>query len=99
MSTQEPSEPGTDPEVAAVSDRRMVLIIGQVLVEEGEKARTEGGQMLAWQLGSRDALAKHPGHALAGCVTMLRGQHSSPKDLVAFAAACSRGCDRPSGRR
>jgi len=83
MSTGNPSMPETDPEITAVSDRLMVLL-GQVLVEEGEKARTEGGRMLAWQFGALDALIKHLAHALAGCVTMLRGQNPSPKDFVVF---------------
>jgi len=83
MSTKESLKPGTDPEVTAVSDRLMVLI-GQVLVEEGEKARTEGNKMLAWQFGSLDALIKHLSHALAGCVTLLRGQTLSPRDFVVF---------------
>jgi hypothetical protein len=74
---------GTDPEITAVSDRLMVLI-GQVLVEEVEKAQAEGKKMLAWQFGSLDALIKHASHALAGCVTMLRGQELSPKDFVVF---------------
>lgn len=71
----------TDPEVRAVSDRLMVLI-GQVLVEEVEKAETEGKNMLAWQFGSLDVMTKHLSHALAGCVTMLRGLNLSQKDFV-----------------
>lgn len=74
---------GTDPEITAVSDRLMVLI-GQVLVEEVERAQAEGKKMLAWQFGSLDALIKHLAHALAGCVTMLRGQELSPKDFVVY---------------
>ncbi len=72
---------GTDPEITAVSDRLMVLI-GQVLVEEAEKAHADGQKMLAWQFGSLDALIKHLSHSLAGCVTMLRGQELDPKDFV-----------------
>ena len=83
MSNKESLKPGTDPEITAVSDRLMVLI-GQVLVEEGEKARTDGNKMLAWQFGSLDALIKHLSHALAGCVTMLRGQDLNPEDFVVF---------------
>jgi len=74
---------GTDPEITAVSDRLMVLI-GQVLVEEVEKAQTEGKDMLTWQFGSLDAMTKHLSHSLAGCVTMLRGQNLNPKDFVIF---------------
>jgi hypothetical protein len=83
MSEKESLKPGKEPEIAAVSDRLMVLI-GQVLVEEAEKAQAEGKKMLAWQFGSLDALIKHLSHALAGCVTMLRGQSLSPKDFVVF---------------
>jgi hypothetical protein len=73
----------TDPEVIAVSDRLMVLI-GQVIVEELEKTQAEGKNMLAWQFGSLDAMTKHLSHALAGCVTMLRGQNLNAKDFVVF---------------
>jgi hypothetical protein len=40
--------------------------------------------MLAWQFGSLDAMTKHLSHALAGCVTMVRGQALDPKDFVVF---------------
>ena len=83
MSHKEPQTHGTDPEIGAVSDRLMVLI-GQVLVEEVEKAQTEGRNMLAWQFGSLDAMTKHLSHALTGCVTMLRGLNLSQKDFVVF---------------
>ncbi len=76
-------QPGTAPEIIAVSDRLMVLI-GQVVVEELEKVQAEGANMLAWQFGSLDAMTKHLSHALAGCVTMLQGISASPKDFVAF---------------
>jgi hypothetical protein len=81
MSDKESLKPGTDPEIIAVSDRLMVLI-GQVVVEEVEKAQTEGKNMLAWQFGSLDAMTKHLSHSLAGCVTMLRGHSLNPKDFV-----------------
>jgi hypothetical protein len=83
MTDKESLKPGTDPEITAVSDRLMVLI-GQVLVDEVEKARAEGTKMLAWQFGSLDALIKHMAHAVAGCVTMLRGQNLNQKDFVLF---------------
>jgi hypothetical protein len=73
----------TDPDVRAFSDRLMVLI-GQVLVEEVERAQHEGKNMLTWQFGSLDAMTKHLSHALAGCVTMLRGLNLAPKDFVLF---------------
>lgn len=83
MSDKETLKAGADPEIIAVSDRLMVLI-GQVLVEEVEKAQTEGKNMLAWQFGSLDAMTKHLSHSLAGCVTMLRGRSLNPKDFVIF---------------
>jgi hypothetical protein len=83
MPDPESPKHGTDPEVIAVSDRLMVLI-GQVIVEELEKTQTEGKNTLAWQFGSLDAMTKHLSHALAGCVTMLRGLNLSPKDFVGF---------------
>jgi hypothetical protein len=61
-----------------------MVLIGQVLVEEVEKAQTEGKDMLTWQFGSLDAMTKHLSHSLAGCVTMLRGQNLNPKDFVIF---------------
>jgi hypothetical protein len=83
MADPKPQKPGTDPEVIAVSDRLMVLI-GQVIVEELEKTRAEGKNTLTWQFGSLDAMTKHLSHALAGCVTLLRGLDLTPKDFVAF---------------
>jgi hypothetical protein len=83
MSDKELPKYGTDPEITAVSDRLMVLI-GQVVVEEVEKAQAEGKNLLAWQFGSLDAMTKHLSHALAGCVTLLRGQQLNPKDFVVF---------------
>ena len=83
MSDQKtPSQP-TDPEILNVSDRLMVLI-GQVIVQEAEKAQSEGGNMVAWQFGSLDALTKHLAHALAGCVTMIRGLAQNQKDFVVY---------------
>lgn len=83
MKDKEPLKPGTDPEITAVSDRLMVLI-GQLLVDEVEKAQAEGTKMLAWQFGSLDALIKHLSHSVAGCITMLRAQNLNQKDFVLF---------------
>jgi hypothetical protein len=83
MSDVNPAKQGTDPEVIAVSDRLMVLI-GQVIVEELEKVQSEGKNTLKWQLGSLDAMTKHLSHALAGCVTIMRGLNMAPKDFVVF---------------
>jgi hypothetical protein len=61
-----------------------MVLIGQVIVQEAEKAQTEGGDMVAWQFGSLDALTKHLAHALAGCVTLVRGLTPSQKDFVVY---------------
>ena len=83
MSNQDSPSQGTDPEILAVSDRLMVLL-GQVIVQEVEKAQSEGANMVAWQFGSLDALTKHLAHALAGCVTLVRGLTPNQKDFVLF---------------
>jgi hypothetical protein len=83
MADKEFPKYGTDPEITAASDRLMVLI-GQVVVEEVEKAQAEGRNMLTWQFGSLDAMTKHLSHALTSCVTLLRGQQLDPKDFVIF---------------
>jgi hypothetical protein len=83
MSDAKSQAQGTDPEILNCSDRLMVLI-GQVIVEEVEKAQNEGGNMLALQFGSLDAMTKHLAHAIAGCLTMIRGLNLNQKDFVAF---------------
>jgi len=47
-----------------------------------EKAQNERGNMLAWQFGSLDAMTKHLAHALAGCVTVIRGLNLNQKELA-----------------
>ncbi|HSB69724.1 MAG TPA: hypothetical protein VLT62_10360 [Candidatus Methylomirabilis sp.] len=73
----------SDPEVRAVSDRLMVLL-GNVLMDEIEKAEQEGGNILAWQFGVLDSLTKQLAGAVTACVTMIRQQGLSQSDFVVF---------------
>jgi hypothetical protein len=83
MSKQYAGESGMQPEIRKTSDRLMV-ILGQALVEELEKAQQEGESILAWQFGSLDALTKHLSGSLAAIVTLLKGLNPPQKDFVLF---------------
>ena len=83
MSKQYGGESGTQPEIRKTSDRLMV-ILGQALVEELEKAQQEGESILSWQFGSLDALTKHLSGSLAAIVTLLKGLNPPQKDFVLF---------------
>jgi len=83
MSKQYAGESGTQPEIRKTSDRLMV-ILGQALVEELEKTQQEGESILAWQFGSLDALTKHLSGSLAAIVTLLKGLNPPQKDFVLF---------------
>jgi hypothetical protein len=83
MSKQSMDQTGTQPEIRETSDRLMV-ILGQALVDELEKAQQEGGNVLAWQFGSLDALTKHLSGSLAAIVTLLKGLNPPQKDFVLF---------------
>ncbi len=83
MPEQGSIQQATDPDIRMVSDRLMVLL-GQVVVEEAERAQHEGIDMLAWQFGSLDAFTKHVSHALAGCFTMIRGGSVNQAEFVKF---------------
>jgi hypothetical protein len=61
-----------------------MVILGQALVDELEKAQQEGGNVLAWQFGSLDALTKHLSGSLAAIVTLLKGLNPPQKDFVLF---------------
>ena len=63
---------------ARFSDRLMV-ILGEAVMEEIEKAESEGGNMTALQLGTLDALTKHLSGALTACVTTVRKLSSLPE--------------------
>ena len=68
-------------EVSTFSDR-LVVILGEAVMEEIEKAESEGGKMVALQFGALDALTKHLSGALTACVTMVRKLALSQKDFV-----------------
>lgn len=46
-----------------------MVILGEAVMEEIEKAESEGGNMTALQFGTLDALTKHLSGALTACVT------------------------------
>ncbi len=70
-------------DVRKVSDRLMV-ILGEALIDEIEKAESEGQDILAWQFGALDALTKQVAGALTACVTMVRELAFSQRDFVVF---------------
>jgi hypothetical protein len=75
----------SEPEIRKFSDRLMV-ILGQALLEEAEKAQSEGENVLAWQFGALDAMTKYLAGALASCVTMARQRPLSPQEFVRYRA-------------
>lgn len=74
-----------EPEIRKVSDRLMV-ILGQALLEEAERAQADGENILAWQFGALDAMTKYLAGALASCVTMARQRPLQPRDFVLYRA-------------
>lgn len=71
------------PDVREFSDRLMV-IIGQALMEQIEQAQSEGKNMAALQFGTLDALTKQVSGALTACVVMVRRLSLSQEDFVRF---------------
>ncbi len=71
------------PEIRRVSDRLMV-ILGQALLEEIERAEHDGSDLLAWQFGAIDALTKQLSGAVTAVVTMRKRLGLSPEDFVVF---------------
>ena len=71
------------PEIRKASDRLMV-ILGQTLLDEIEKAQNDGEDILAWQFGALDALTKQLSGAVTAVVTMLKQLSLSQKDFVVF---------------
>ncbi len=71
------------PAIRSASDRLMV-ILGQALLEEIERAESDGGDILAWQFGALDALTKQLSGAVTAVVTMLRKLGLSQEDFVTF---------------
>ena len=72
-----------EPEIRKASDRLMV-ILGQALLDEIEKAENDGDDVVAWQFGALDALTKQLSGAITAVVTMLKQLGMSQRDFVVF---------------
>ena len=72
-----------EPEIRKASDRLMV-ILGQALLDEIEKAENDGEDVVAWQFGALDALTKQLSGAITAVVTMLKQLGMSQRDFVVF---------------
>ena len=83
MSSTRATESEEEPEIRQASDRLMV-ILGQVLLDEIEKAQNDGENILAWQFGALDALTKQLSGAITAVVTMLKQLGLSQRDFVVF---------------
>jgi len=83
MSNAHATETGGESEIRKASDRLMV-ILGQALLDEIEKAQNDGEDILAWQFGALDALAKQLSGAITAVVTMLKQLGLSQSDFVVF---------------
>jgi hypothetical protein len=83
MPDQESSERDSAPEIREISDRLMV-ILGNALIDEIEKAESGGASILEWQFGALDALTKQLAGAVTACVTMIRQLSLSQSDFVVF---------------
>jgi len=83
MPDQEPLEKDLPPEIREISDRLMV-ILGNALIDEIEKAEGRGEGILDWQFGALDALTKQLAGAVTACVTMIRQLSLSQSDFVVF---------------
>lgn len=83
MPDQGSLEKDSAPEIREISDRLMV-IVGNALIDEIEKAESGGASILAWQFGALDALTKQLAGAVTACVTMIRQLSLSQSDFVVF---------------
>ena len=72
-----------EPEIRKASDRLMV-ILGQALLDEIEKAENERDDVVAWQFGALDALTKQLSGAITAVVTMLKQLGMSQREFVVF---------------
>ena len=77
------TDPDGQPEIRRTSDRLMV-ILGQALLDEIEKAENDGEDITAWQFGALDALTKQLSGAITAVVTMLKQLGLSQSDFVVF---------------
>ncbi|HSB79205.1 MAG TPA: hypothetical protein VLM91_10470 [Candidatus Methylomirabilis sp.] len=83
MPDQGSPEKDSAPEIREISDRLMV-ILGNALIDEIEKAERGGASIVAWQFGALDALTKQLAGAVTACVTMIRHLNLSQSDFVVF---------------
>jgi hypothetical protein len=72
-----------EPEIRRTSDRLMV-VLGQALLDEIERAQNDGEDILAWQFGALDALTKQLSGAVTAVVTMLKQLSMTQEDFVVF---------------
>jgi len=61
-----------------------MVILGQALLDEIEKAENDGEDITAWQFGALDALTKQLSGAITAVVTMLKQLGLSQSDFVVF---------------
>jgi hypothetical protein len=61
-----------------------MVILGQALVDEIERAENDGEDIMAWQFGALDALTKQLSGAVTAVVTMLKQLSLSQRDFVVF---------------
>jgi hypothetical protein len=61
-----------------------MVILGQALLDEIEKAENDGEDIMAWQFGALDALTKQLSGAITAVVTMLKRLGMSQSDFVVF---------------
>ena len=83
MSNPQSTGSGGEPEIRGASDRLMV-ILGQALLDEIEQAENDGKDIMAWQFGALDALTKQLSGAVTAVVTMLKKLNLSQRDFVVF---------------
>lgn len=83
MSNVDEAHAEKEPDVRRTSDRLMV-VLGQALLDEIERAQNDGEDMLAWQFGALDALTKQLSGAVTAVVTMLKQLSMSQEDFVVF---------------
>jgi hypothetical protein len=83
MADPTPTDPMAEPEIRKTSDRLMV-ILGQAMLDEIEKAQDDGENMVAWQFGALDALTKQLSGAITAAATMVQGRTLTQQDFVVF---------------
>lgn len=97
MADPTPNDPMAEPEIRKTSDRLMV-ILGQAMLDEIEKAQNDGENMVAWQFGALDALTKQLSGAITAAATMVKGMTLTQQDFVVFRNRVHHGWSPPSSR-